>query len=521
MRSAALRRRLDRFLAGRLPWSCCCGALLFIALVLRLVYIRRLGDAMNGDEAVGALMALKIAVGEQFPLVFWEAHYSGTLPFLLGAIAFRLSEPSIATLRIAILPLSLVGIAAITSAARALWGGGPALLGGLWLALGPPLLLAYTAEAMNGYPEVLAFGSLAIWLATRLARDPRSTAGGAWTWGMFGVVAGFGVYSLLFVLPVFVGTLWALRREVGGLSRRELAWIAAGFVVGVFPFILYNILHPGASLVRLGARVFDVSRAELGRTSGLLALASDKGAAYLHRLVQYPGALLGNVPVALGLPPWGAWTAAAVTMAAVLVSTRNGRSRLGLDILRGPGLLVLLFIWLSGLDAARHLFPFYLLIPLGLAALWSRATGWLRAAVALGLALAIGHNVVAATTRDLNVGKPAVRALADALNARGIRFVYSDYAISYPLVFLSRERIIASPVAGPVNVDRYPPYTRAIAASTRPTYVFLRGGEAGAVFERELRRTGVPFSREAIHEFDVYTPERHVDPGDLVLLRRF
>ena len=41
------------------------------------------------------------------------------------------------------------------------------------------------------------------------------------------------------------------------------------------------------------------------------------------------------------------------------------------------------------------------------------------------------------------------------------------------------------------------------------------------VFERELRRRGVRFSREAIHEFDVYTPERHVDPGDLALLRRF
>lgn len=66
------------------------------------------------------------------------------LVVVLGAAAFRLVDPSLTALRIAILPLALVGIAAVGSAARALWGAGPALVGGLWLALGPPLLFAYS-----------------------------------------------------------------------------------------------------------------------------------------------------------------------------------------------------------------------------------------------------------------------------------------------------------------------------------------------------------------------------------------
>lgn len=48
------------------------------------------------------------------------------------------------------------------------------------------------------------------------------------------------------------------------------------------------------------------------------------------------------------------------------------------------------------------------------------------------------------------------------------------------------------------------------------------GAAAGfGVFAREMRRADRSFSREAIGEFDLYVPERHVDPGELALLRRF
>lgn len=504
----------------RPSWLVGLGALLGVALVDRLAYISLLGDAMNGDEAVGALMALKIAGGEQFPLVFWEAHYSGTFPFVLGAAAFRLVEPSVTALRIAILPLGLVGVAAVVSAARALWGAKPALVGGLWLALGPPLLFAYSTQAMNGYPEVLAFGGLTLWLATQLRGRPRPDANGAWRWAAFGAVAGFGVYSLLFVLPLFVGALWALRRVRGGLSRRELAPVAAGFLVGLSPFVLYNVIHPGASAIRLAARLFDVSRDDVARSSSLIVLAGGKAGSYLLRLVQYPATLLANIPPALGLPVWGVWIAGAFVLAAAFAARGRARADFGVDLLGRCGLLALLFVWASGLDAPRHLFPFYLLVPLAIAALWARAPGWARLLGGVGLVLVLAHNVLA-TTRDPRAGAPAVSELVEALDARGVRFVYTDYAIAYPLVFLSRERIVASPAAGPTNVDRYPLYTRVVAASPSPAYVFLHGSEAGAVFARQMRRAGRPFSREATGAFDLYLPERHVDPGELALLRKF
>ncbi len=496
------------------------GALLLVALVVRLVYIGLLGDSASGDEAVGALMALAIARGEELPLVFWGAHYAGTFPFVLGAAAFQAFEPSLRVLRLAILPLGLVGIAAIVSTARALWGTGPALAGGLWLALGPPLLFAHSAEAMGGYPEVLAFGGLTLWLATLLRARPRAEAGDSWRWAAFGAVAGFGVYSLLFVLPIFIGALWALCRVRGAPSRRELASVAAGFVVGVSPFVIHNVIHPGASVIRLGARVFDVSRDEVARSSSLIVLAGDKVGGYLLRLLQSPATLMANIPPALGLPVWGAWVAIAVVVVAAVAANGRARGDFGVDLLARCGLLTLLFVWVADLGAPRHLFPFYLLVPLGIAALWARAPSWCRLVGGVGLVLILTNNVVA-TARNPSAGKPSVRELVAGLDARGVRFVYTDYAIAYPLVFLSRERIVASPAAGPTNVDRYPRYTRVVAASPSPAYVFLRGSEAGAVFAREMRRADRSFAREAIGEFDLYVPERHVDPGELALLRRF
>lgn len=512
----------------RVSWPLALGLLLVGTAAARLAFLRLLGDFMNGDEAVGGLMALKIADGEQFPLIFWEAHYSGAFPFYVAAATFRLFEPSLLMLRLAVLPLALAGTAAIVCAARALWGPGPALIGGLWLVLGPPLLFTYTAQAIPADPDVFAFGGLTIWLGVRLAGR---RAIDAKAWALLGAVAGFGVYGSPFVLPIFAGVMWALHAARGRLTKRDLVPVAAGFVAGLSPLIVHNIMFPAASVLRLGSRVLNVSREEMAGASSLLALLTVKTEGYVHRLLGYPWTLVGNVPSFLALPVWGTLVAAAVVLAAVLSPREHRRDPaagaappaspdLGWALLGRCGLVVLIFSWVSGLDAVRHLFPFFLLVPMGLAALWARAPGRVRVVAAIGLAIILVNNAVT-TARDLNAGEPAVSTLAEALAARGVRFVYTDYSIAYPLLFLSRERIIASPAAGPTNVDRYPPYTRAVAAAPRPAYVFLRDSDASAAFVREMCRAGLPFSREAIAEFDVYLPDRRVDPRDLALPRKF
>jgi hypothetical protein len=514
-------------------WPLDLAGLLTLALASRLAYLEFLGDFIGADEAVGGLMALKIAQGEEFPLLLWEAHYGGTLTSYLGAVLFWVLDPSPWTFRLAALPLALVGVAAIAAAARALWGVGAALVAGSWLAVGPPLLLGMSSQAIGGYPEVLCFGGLTLWMGARLARRAPGEPAPPWQWACFGLIAGFGTYSLAFVLPVFLGILWAVRRHRGGLTWSESGSMATGFVLGVSPFLLYNIGDGGGSFVRLAGRVFDVSRVELSQASSVPLLIAVKARLYLLDLVRFPGSLWGNLPAFSGLPRVGVWLAAvALAVAGVLRARRRASAQgpwgaqrpsgglSGEAILGWSALATLLFVWALRLNAARHLFPFYLLGALGLGALWARLDGRWRAVGVFVVLLALLGNVVQ-TVETARAVRPRVAKLVEALEARQVRFLFTDYFIAYPVVFLSREAIVASPAAGPTNVDRYPAYTQAVADSARPAYVFQERTEASAVFAGEMRRTGRTFLHVPAGEFDLYIPDRPIRPDELKLVKKF
>lgn len=510
------------------PWSRALRILLLVALAARLAYLVLLDDFIGADEAVGGLMALDIAKGRDFPLLLWEAHYGGVLTSYLGAILFQWFPPSPFVYRLASLPLGLVGVVAVAAAARILWGIGPALAAALWLALGPPLLFAMSSQAVGGYPEVLCFGGLTLWLAARLGREVPNGHHACRTWAVLGAVGGFGTYSLAFVLPLFVGAIWVVRRHRGGLGAREWGSLGYGFFLGFLPFVLYNLAHRGASVVRLAGRVLDVSRAEVGQAPSLLWLGVAKGLGYLWRLTRFPLLVLENVPTFLGLPSWGAWGLIAATAGGVLLAHRAARgvvprgssAGFGLALVGWSGLATLLFLWILGLDRARHLFPFYLLASLGLAALWTILARCPRFLKGAGMGLLLLCNVVG-TARDARSSGPRVSGLLSALEARGMAFLYTDYFVAYPLIFLSREAVLASPLAGPINVERRPAYTQAVESSPHPGYVFERNTEASAVFVREMQLRGYAFRLEPVAGFDLYIPARHVHPNELNLLRRF
>ncbi len=165
---------------ARSKWPFGLGALILVALLSRLSYFYLLGDFIGADEAVVSLMGLNIVKGQEFPLLLCEAHYAGTLTSYLGALLFWFFNPTPWTLRMAVLPLALGGIAAIAAAARTLWGLGAGLVAGISLAVGPALLFAMSSQAVGGYPEGLCFGGLTLWIGARLGRRPSREAAPSW-----------------------------------------------------------------------------------------------------------------------------------------------------------------------------------------------------------------------------------------------------------------------------------------------------------------------------------------------------
>jgi len=160
------------------------------------------------------------------------------------------------------------------------------------------------------------------------------------------------------------------------------------------------------------------------------------------------------------------------------------------------------------------------LLALALAGLWAAAAAAARRMAAVALAAWMALNLVT-TLGEAYRAAPSVAPLAAALQARGVSAVYSDYNVAYPLMWQSRTRILASPAAGPVNVDRRAAVSRGVAAAAAPAYVFAAGTEPSAVFAREATRAGVTVTHARVGAFDVFLPSRHVKPSELPLVRVF
>jgi len=486
-----------------------------VALAARLLWIVLLGDRVGADEAVNGLMAWAIARGEELPLTTWEAQYAGPLVPVLAASLFALAGPSLLLLRLAALPLAVVGAAAVADAARVLWGASAAAVAGLAVAVAPPVFALYTTEAIGGYPEVLGFGGLLLWGAVRLAgaADPRPRH-----WLLFGVTGGLAVWSMPLLLALVAGTAMALARR-GRLGRQTGAFVAGGFLLGIAPYIIHNVLHPGASILRFAGRVLGVSAAQWGGGDHARVLAAAL-ARYAAGFADVPRALVAAAAGFLDLAPAVAWPVALIVAGAVVWTWAGRRNdAFGLTLAGWTALAGAILLALGRFDANRH--QAVLWLP---AALW---LGWLatriprRAMPLAGAALAGFLALNALGTAAHARARVRVAPLVEGLRARGLTAIYTDYFIAYPVLFLSREAIVASPMAGPVNVERRPAYSAAVARAARVAYVFARGSEAGGVFVAAMRKTGRAMGHEAMDGFDVYTPARRVSPGELELLRMF
>ncbi|HEV8472172.1 MAG TPA: hypothetical protein VGR82_05280, partial [Methylomirabilota bacterium] len=345
-------------------------------------------------------------------------------------------------------------------------------------------------------------------------------------WAGLGAAGGLGTWGLPVALPSLAGCAMALRRRLGDRRGRVALVAAAGFVAGAAPFLVYNVTHPGVSLLRLGGRVMGVSATDVSGASSKAALAADVGARYLRGRVTFLAALPGDVLGALGPLPLVIVTLAVALACVALLAWRRGpaptasSSACGWRLIGWSAVALLVFVLALDLGEPRHLVPAHLLLALALGGLWARATPSSRRLGGVALAAWMALNLVA-TLDEAAHASPSAVPLAAALQARHLVAVYTDYNVAYPVMWESRDRILASPAAGPVNVDRRPGVSRRVEAVMRPGYVFAAASEAGAIFAREATRIGVPWSHERVGAFDVFLPGRHVRPAELRLVRLF
>ncbi len=517
------------------------GLILIVTLSLAwkmcLVIMERV--PFNADEAIVALMARHILQGQWSPF-FYGQSYMGSLDAMLVALGFALFGQSVWVIRL-VQSLLYAGFLIST-----FWLGKAAfqsekvgLVASALLAIPTVNMTLYTTASLGGYGEALLFGNILLILAIKIAQEPKN--GWAVLWG---VVAGLGLWAngltLVYAFPAFVYMLWQISRVRNPLLGGKTAvLIVMGGAIGALPWWFYASSNRSSQLIMelLGSAVSVEEVAWLERSG-------------MH-LVNF---ILLGIPVTLGLrPPWSVQWLALPLIPIVLLAwglvlvaiSRNWKqdvNQRGQNALLLGVILTLIggFLFTAfGIDpSGRYFLP--LSVPLALfAAVYvcnEKLRSWLRYGVLAALAMyQVAGNIQAAvpsspglttqfhapTIVDHRYDSELIHFLLENGELRG----YSNYWVSYPLAFLSEEKLVFTPEL-PYHLDlryttrdnRYAPYDDFLSASDRVAYITTRNDLLNHKITTGFERLGVTWSEKVIGDYHIfYQLSRVVRPGELGL----
>ena len=493
----------------------------------------------NADEAIVGLMARHILAGER-PVFFYGQSYMGSLDALLVALGFALFGQAVWVIRL--VQVVLYSFILLTTA----WLGAE-VCGSSKIGLAAAGLLAvptvnvslYTTISLGGYGEALLIGNLVLIQSLRLARKPGAAGGLVW-----GLLAGLGMWAngltLVFSLPGLVYLVFAFIKQASqrGIFR-SLSGILVGGLVGALPWWLYAWQNGFNRLIGelLGSAVAVEQVNWLARTG-------------MH-LVNL--ALLGFTVIFGFRPPWGiTWLAlpilplALIAWVIVLIHARQSMlkpspSRSGFALLAGVGLTLFAgFLFTSfGVDpSGRYFLP--LAVPLAIFAAdfaWRGiAKKWLRFTVpGVIILFQLFGNLQSALTYPpgftTQFYEPTIiehrydAELIGFLKEKGEMRGYTNYWVTYPLAFLSKEEAIFTPRL-PYHLDlrytardnRYEPYNEIMDASQRTAYITTRNPALNERLTAGFSSLGVSWQEQRIGDYHVYFAlSRPVRPDELNL----
>jgi 4-amino-4-deoxy-L-arabinose transferase-like glycosyltransferase len=511
---------------------------LLAATLLKAVLVPISSIPLDSDEAGLMLMAKHILAGER-PIFWYGEDYGGSLDSFLIAGAYSLLGVSVTVARV-VQSFEYLGTILFTYLlARRIVHHRFAALATAWLmALPTPLLSLFTTTVLL-YTIVMLLGSMLLFVGHKLLHESEKSLV---LWLVFGALAGLAFWTfgilVIYILPVGLLMLSRLKRRLW--SHYLLATLA--FFLFSSPWWIYNFTHDNAAL----NVVFESGDPLLAVPMSLRVL----------------GFFCFGLPTLFGFRyPWApqvvlpalAWTVLAFYLAVLIFAVRAWYRRFALSGTKGPigasasGLTLLwllIIVWLGlffstrfSIDSSgRYYLPLYapLLIFAGVALATLRQRH--RRLVIGLLTLILGFNLLT-TFLALWQGQPGFTAqmsLARQFDNRHdqdlIAFLkehgpygYSHHWITYRIAFLSDEQVIlAAQLPYHSNLrynprdDRYPPYSRQVAASDRPVYVTFQEPYLDSLLRTSFAAVGVSYKAQDIGPYRVfYDLSAKVEPWQL------
>ncbi|MCC7106436.1 MAG: hypothetical protein IT307_14965 [Chloroflexi bacterium] len=494
-------------------------------LAFRLWLLHGPYGEVEADESVVGLMGLHILQGER-PVFYWGQPYLGSLEAYLVAAVFAAVGPSNLALKLVPTVAFLAFLALSFLGARRDLGSQPAALTAIWYALPPSFLAFWSVKARGGYVELLLLGQALIFLA------PWAVAG-RWLAArlfLYGAIAGVIVWTHLLGLAWAVPALGYVAGRLG-LRRLRGAMLAClvGVLLGLSPAIVENLTRGGATLAALGAeqttlevvqdnfrQLVDVGlpvMAGLGQaTSSPVLFEQD----WPRRPGSWPwsGAVLLGLGAVL-LAPW------AIALTAPFRGPRGASLATPYFGVLVPALTVVLAsLGRFGELVAepRYALGLYVVAPLVFASLWRlRATYPLLLGGCLTVIFGLSAYSLATADPRLNLpttagtSREASRAqLVAFLERAKVAAIYTDYWLAYPVIFESRERIVAAVVSG--GYDRLAAYPHLVSIDPSPAAVFAADTEPDARFAEKLSAAASAAHVEEVAGFRIYRDTSNLEP---------
>lgn len=531
------------------------SAVLLLAAAWRIVFFFWDVIPFNSDEAVVALMARHILMGER-PIFFYGQAYMGSLDAFLVALGFLLFGQQVWVIRLVQMVLYLaILLLTILIGKEAFGSYSSGILAAVLLAIPTVNVTLYTTATLGGYGEALLIGCLAILVALRVVRRRMQGGPGVLPGGLFvlfGALAGFGLWanalSLVLSAPAALYLLWAMWKFRRGWLAGFFLTAGGGFLLGSLPWWVFAAINGPTHLIQelLGSAV------------------SVEGGPWLARVGQHViNFLLLGLPVTFGFrPPWNVDWLAAPLLPLVLIFwlavlgffarqlRKDNPRRAEYGLLAGIfGVLLAGFLFTSfGVDpSGRYFLP--LAIPLALVSaqmLRQIATQQLARQPRAG-ALAAGTLVLLVVSYQLwgniqcarrfppglttqfyaptIIDHRADQALIDFLRQEGETRGYSNYWVAYPLAFHSEEEIIFVPRL-PYHLDlrytprddRYAPYAAMVDQSQRVAYITTRNPALDDYLRTHFAGLGVQWQEKQIGDYQIYYQlSRSVRPQEIGL----
>jgi 4-amino-4-deoxy-L-arabinose transferase-like glycosyltransferase len=400
--------------------------------------------------------------------------------------------------------------------ARRLFGYGPALVTAAYLAVPPAMWAVWSTKARGGYAELLFLGAALLLVTLRLAQV--GTRRVALLWGLLvGLACWTHLLAVVYVLPavVYLGLRGRTR-----WTPAELGMAAFGVVLGMLPLLIHNALTGFPTVMALLqppdvpldplAQFFRFFRVGVPVLAGL-GQPTTSEVLFDRDWLSRPA---GQAWVAVGLllillAALGSHVPSLVALVRAAGMERNPEPALILLLAAAIPPVVALTRFGFFVAEPRYALPLYGAVPLIAAALWRLRPNWLRPVIVAG---ALGLNVWSLLTTDPRLWRSEdAPDNTAATRAEAVRYVvaedrhqlYTDYWIGYPIMFETRETVLAYVVSGGFN--RYLPPADNVQRTPNPAWLFTPDSAPEREFLDQLRRLGGQARVAEVSVYRVYT----------------